>query len=604
LGDLWEYDIKNNKWKIYETKTKFPIYGHSLVYDKECDSFYIYGGKYKDLLNKEIYKFSFEKNEFEKLEVKNKTHLSVMLITKGQEQRPCTRCFHTMSLINNELFVFGGIDEFNNKLDDIWSYNLSTNMWKHIECVGMFSNPTPKVGHTSSILREDQMLVFGGESTTSHQLFDIHSKKWYPLKLDIDISIFSHTVDVVDLRNIIVIGGKKDKNVTIQNIFKLILPYKRSEVIYDIESYSKSIYEAYYESKLFDVVLKLDEETFNTHKCIISCSSYFKNLIDKLSTDEDTIVIDFFVKENILTYALEFIYGKTPTINNANEFMELYELSKNLNLKSIEEWCNFELTTKIINKTNYKIIKEEAIKFKNEIIVEFCSNIKSEILSLIGSNFTELNYEIDQEEIQRDKLPESNNQWESKNQKIIHNFGRDISITPTGALKTHMLSIRDQNGYKNFRIISKDGSIFIVDKFLLVSLFHFFSSMSNFSDDKDEIKFDEIDDKTISNFVHYCYTSTVLISMLEDEIMEDLIKLYFFADLISDNELKNACLKEAKNRISPFNSINILCFYYSRYSDFIEFDTVKKECFKKLLDIYSYEEVEGIIKELENNYLN
>lgn len=46
---------------------------------------------------------------------------------------PIHRASHTSIIHNGKLYIFGGQDDENNKLGDMWEFDFTTSTWKHIE---------------------------------------------------------------------------------------------------------------------------------------------------------------------------------------------------------------------------------------------------------------------------------------------------------------------------------------------------------------------------------------------------------------------------------------------------------------------------------------
>ena len=59
---------------------------------------------------------------------------------------------------NNSIYVFGGQDDDNNKLGDMWQFDIAQEQWT--ECKAK-NAPEPRSGHSVSEYR-DQVYYFGG----------------------------------------------------------------------------------------------------------------------------------------------------------------------------------------------------------------------------------------------------------------------------------------------------------------------------------------------------------------------------------------------------------------------------------------------------------
>jgi len=58
-------------------------------------------------------------------------------------------------------YIFGGQDDDNNKLNDLWELDLQTEEFKQIELASLSHVPQPRSGHTASVYN-GKMYIFGG----------------------------------------------------------------------------------------------------------------------------------------------------------------------------------------------------------------------------------------------------------------------------------------------------------------------------------------------------------------------------------------------------------------------------------------------------------
>lgn len=78
------------------------------------------------------------------------------------------------------MYIFGGKDEENNKLNDIWIFNFQCQEWSFVECL---NEPTPRSGHSASLYNENFMIIYGGIVEITKELNDMHifdmvNNKW------------------------------------------------------------------------------------------------------------------------------------------------------------------------------------------------------------------------------------------------------------------------------------------------------------------------------------------------------------------------------------------------------------------------------------------
>lgn len=98
---------------------------------------------------------------------------------------PEPRAAQSAIIQNDLLIVFGGKDEENEKLNDVWAFNLKTHIW---ECYQARSqnetdvNPLPRSGHSAS-LYQNYMIIFGGILDVCKELddmviYDLERRQW------------------------------------------------------------------------------------------------------------------------------------------------------------------------------------------------------------------------------------------------------------------------------------------------------------------------------------------------------------------------------------------------------------------------------------------
>ena len=82
------------------------------------------------------------------------------------------------------MYIFGGRDDDNMKLNDLWRFDIATNVWQEIKQSG--NAPTPRSGHSCDIFEGQYLIIFGGileitKELNDLHLFDLTKKKWVTL---------------------------------------------------------------------------------------------------------------------------------------------------------------------------------------------------------------------------------------------------------------------------------------------------------------------------------------------------------------------------------------------------------------------------------------
>jgi Galactose oxidase, central domain len=71
------------------------------------------------------------------------------------------------------MIIFGGRDDDNERMNDLWSFSFDTLTWTELKSkVG--TPPVPRSGHSSSIYH-CMLIIFGGILEVTHELNDMHA---------------------------------------------------------------------------------------------------------------------------------------------------------------------------------------------------------------------------------------------------------------------------------------------------------------------------------------------------------------------------------------------------------------------------------------------
>jgi N-acetylneuraminic acid mutarotase len=183
----------------------------------------IFGGFTDGARTNEILKYSFNDNMWIKVD----KNISVL--------QPTGRSGHSAVIFNNNMYIFGGKDEDNNKLNDLWKLDLATFLWTELKTTDG-SEPLPRSGHSCEVY-EGYMLMFGGIYEITKELndfcmYDFRKNRWItlfeesvsPKKIPADYSVIEDSSPV---------GGKSPKRgslspLTKKSTTKAILPTKTS----------------------------------------------------------------------------------------------------------------------------------------------------------------------------------------------------------------------------------------------------------------------------------------------------------------------------------------------------------------------------------------
>jgi N-acetylneuraminic acid mutarotase len=130
---------------------------------------YIFGGSEEGRkvisINDNFYKLDLDIYKWEK--IKAELHPSLA--------REC----HSATIVNNYMYVFGGIN-CQTLFDDLWCFNFNTDTWKKIDV-----KLKPKARHSTTLINHQNryLFLFGGIDAdnivcSSSFLFDLTENKW------------------------------------------------------------------------------------------------------------------------------------------------------------------------------------------------------------------------------------------------------------------------------------------------------------------------------------------------------------------------------------------------------------------------------------------
>jgi len=170
-NDCWEFSLTKKQWTPLTSDTLPPTSrsNHTAIYLKRLDTMLVYGGTVNsdELSNGFIHLYSFAEAKWKKFRPKDRPEHD--------------RLDHTAVLWkDSKMVVFGGIDEEDNSLNDVWSLSCAPHKWSPIgmslkwtklECSGQI--PEARSRHAATIV-DSRMFIFGGSSNEGYCLDDLY----------------------------------------------------------------------------------------------------------------------------------------------------------------------------------------------------------------------------------------------------------------------------------------------------------------------------------------------------------------------------------------------------------------------------------------------
>lgn len=154
-----------------------------------------------------MFEYTFEENSWKELYTEDEeVMLKIKTMKKDMNEydvitdtmmETCTnlprpRTNHTALYYKHGMYIFGGSDEGNNKLNDLWKFDLQKKRWiiiNHISDECDDQQPTRRSGHAANIIG-NKMYIFGGLEGITHEAndfysFDLDTETWTTIQLKV-----------------------------------------------------------------------------------------------------------------------------------------------------------------------------------------------------------------------------------------------------------------------------------------------------------------------------------------------------------------------------------------------------------------------------------
>jgi len=166
LNDLWVADLTPGgvQWILLSRDGYAPVPGrafHSAVLYQ--DSIYIFGGEQEEGFGNDIWRYDIGRDWW------------VRVVTNQIEEfLPTPRAGHVaVYWVNEHLYIWGGYNEVDGYLDDMWAFDFQEETWSRIYQGKLI--PTARA-HAAYDIRNDLLILTGGQITISNT----HEYFWNP----------------------------------------------------------------------------------------------------------------------------------------------------------------------------------------------------------------------------------------------------------------------------------------------------------------------------------------------------------------------------------------------------------------------------------------
>jgi len=170
------FDPANNMWELVRSKN---ANNDSLNAPPACDEhtaivhneeMIVFGGFIDGDRVNSAHRFNFKSGEWS------------AVLYNNSECKPSARAGHTAVVDENFMYVFGGKDNDDYKLNDLWRLDLNTDTWEKITVDSKSEMPIGRCGHTS-VMYNGHLVIFGGILEITKELndcyiFNFQTKCW------------------------------------------------------------------------------------------------------------------------------------------------------------------------------------------------------------------------------------------------------------------------------------------------------------------------------------------------------------------------------------------------------------------------------------------
>lgn len=160
-NNLFLFNIDNLTWEkqINKDKDIIPLSSHSM--SLYLNNLIIFGGYSSTAFNDKLFIYKTETKTWSQYPDSNIQLTETQNIPEG-------RIDHSQTTVGNAIYIYGGLNQKNVYLNEMWKFDLGNITWNQVNIQGEI--PKGRKGH-SAVLFEGNILFFGGKTG---QLFEIN----------------------------------------------------------------------------------------------------------------------------------------------------------------------------------------------------------------------------------------------------------------------------------------------------------------------------------------------------------------------------------------------------------------------------------------------
>lgn len=211
LNDFWMLEIENDtaRWtQLEDAPIKgFDVAGAILGTD-ENKTIYIIGGRNETSDITDIITYNLNQNKWQ-------------VITPSNDIQP--RSGHTIVSMNDTVVLFGGFSLHDNSFPrDVLIFDIHSKTWTPMQITEL---PTGRYGHSSNLILDNQMILFGGWDGERYlnDCWILKENQWKELNATgtKPVERALHSAVVTDRNTLYIIGGATSLDIGLNDVWKL-----------------------------------------------------------------------------------------------------------------------------------------------------------------------------------------------------------------------------------------------------------------------------------------------------------------------------------------------------------------------------------------------
>ncbi|KAJ3434292.1 kelch domain-containing protein [Anaeramoeba flamelloides] len=170
INEIYRLDILQEKWDRIKVLGEKPTERSGHTISIVGDILYLFGGKNDKRMLGDIHSFQLRTNKWN--------------LIKAKGDYPNPRSFHSATVVGSNIWIFGGRGEMGKFYDDLYCFETKKITFKKI-ITNNIIRPVPRAYHTC-LLHDKNLVIIGGSSMVRQSdiwYFDLKSKNWVEPKI-------------------------------------------------------------------------------------------------------------------------------------------------------------------------------------------------------------------------------------------------------------------------------------------------------------------------------------------------------------------------------------------------------------------------------------